>query len=258
MNKGCKDIRPLLQLFLDQELDDLELDQVSEHLNDCMDCLTVLEDEERFRAILKTVHEEDCVAPETLKNRIENWVNYQETALSSWSSETEDETDEVRLMRRTKVRRIFSMAAVAALVVAVAAIIPQKLPETSSKVSQERALERSASRHAKISTFSTSSASAGGVRTISSTPPSRTPLPRPYAQNLQRIQTAHGPALVFEFSRDGKVYRVVQTRNRTMEIRGTSPFLGRYSPSPSRFWNGRNWSPPGGDMTVAAFPVSGR
>ncbi len=57
MNKGCKDIRPLLQLYLDQELDDLELDLVSEHLNVCVDCLDVLQDEERFRVLLKTVHQ---------------------------------------------------------------------------------------------------------------------------------------------------------------------------------------------------------
>jgi hypothetical protein len=77
-------------------------------------------------------------------------------------------------------------------------------------------------------------------------------------QRVERIQTADGPALVFIFSRNGKTYRVIQTRDRTMELKGSSPVLGRFSPSPSRFWDGRHWTPPSGAMTVAVFPASFR
>ena len=77
MHHTCQNILPLLQLYVDGELAEMESNAVEGHIDHCPDCAGILADEFSLRQTLRDGYTDDCAAPQRLKENIQAWLSLQ-------------------------------------------------------------------------------------------------------------------------------------------------------------------------------------
>jgi len=77
MHPTCQHILPLLQLYIDDELAELESEDVENHIEICTNCAETLAEEFAMRQALRDGLEGDCTAPQQLKENLQAWLSLQ-------------------------------------------------------------------------------------------------------------------------------------------------------------------------------------
>ena len=72
---NCENIKQLLPLYLNNELDDQQFKEVQKHLQSCSDCQSELDDMQELDTLLKT-HLKPETAPQFRSNRIKSQKRY--------------------------------------------------------------------------------------------------------------------------------------------------------------------------------------
>jgi len=151
MHSTCQHILPLLQLYVDHELAEMEAQEVEEHIELCSSCAEVLADEFLLRQTLKKGLDEDCAAPPELKENLQAWLSLQavreEEAVNDLESIASEPLEGARLevSHELQAEHGHSMPvrglAIGAFMVAAAALLLFVLP--NSKTSNHHSLPNS-------------------------------------------------------------------------------------------------------------------
>ncbi len=140
MHPTCQHILPLLQLYVDDELAELESDDVENHIEVCTSCAEVLANEFTLRRALRDGHEGDCAAPQRLKENLQAWLSLQ----SVREDEGVNDSDPIEGARATHLmsdvvedghHMPFRGLAIGGMMVAAAALLFLLLPPAQSPVS---------------------------------------------------------------------------------------------------------------------------
>ncbi len=255
METDCRDVLPLLQLLLDGELAEPEASETTAHLRSCAFCSLYLDQTRVLRSLVRQVHREDCQAPQRLRQKLED------SLLSA-----RQQTPTPLPLRRFRARRSPPVAyfrpaatfAVAMLVGALAVGVMAggvKDPEPPSNVGESALASAKHGSSIRTTAASIRPGTSAEVAPLRANQRTARRLKRRLLR-IDRIHVLDGPALLYTFSNDGRIHRIVQSADRTVEL-GPSPNMGAWvSPVPSFVDETNAWSPPTGPVTVAAFTAA--
>ena len=198
----CRLMLPLLSAHLDGELEEVEREEVSAHLEHCEPCGSELDDLEevqrRYRALVPPPPVAELVGAVTLAL----------AEIGFWDEPSSRSSSRRRIAAAVAVAAALALAGVGISYLLAGSGSPGQAaqaadasPATSSRVRARhqpvltRAAERSTSRHSRASTATlTAAARAGGVRARPSNPVTRAPTaPAPAAQPIASTSQARAP-----------------------------------------------------------------
>lgn len=250
MHPTCQHILPLLQLYIDDELAELESEDVENHIEVCTNCAETLADEFAMRQALRDGLEGDCTAPLRLKENLQAWLSLQSVREDAVANDAPPSIDYLSVSEKEGLvsggpSMPFRGMAIGGLMVAAAALLLFLLPP---------ATQPELSSNAPVVLAPQPERPQPGVE--ASTPDLRREVDSSERMNLVRHRKpSRAPLRLRPYRAPGKSSSVVSTSFRRKE-RVPRPTRLHHDSAKPQLRVVREWQPASSPINLVHFPLS--